>query len=219
MRTAKRFYKDVGVRNRADGFEVILDGLGIKTPLAFPLLLPTKALADAVAGEWSRQKKVIIPAAMPLTQLANTVVDRVRLGREDFCARLADFGKSDLICHRAEGPEDLVRRQEREWTPLLDWAAERYGAHLETGRGVMPVEQSVQATKSLSDAVRSLGDWILAPTGAVASATGSLILALALTEGRISPDEVFSKALLDELWQAERWGEDSEAAKRRADIA
>ncbi len=219
MRTLKRFYKNSGVRPAGGGYEVLLDGRGVKTPMAGSLILPTQALAEAVAAEWAAQGEIVSPAAMPLTQLANTVLDRIRSARETYCASLAAFAQSDLICHRAEVPAELVRRQDRLWSPLVDWAAERYGARLSIGHGVMPLGQSAEALVALEGAVRALDDWQMAAAGAVAAASGSLVLALALIEGRVDGETACQIALLDEIWQTERWGEDKEEIARQKGIA
>jgi chaperone required for assembly of F1-ATPase len=237
MRTLKRFYTGVSVRPHRKGFEIALvtplgvhahvtplgvhahDGRPVRTPLGMALVLPTEALAAAVAAEWEAQKAEIVPTAMPLTQIANTALDRVGPDRGSFRASVAAFGRSDLLCQRAEVPADLVRRQEDQWGPLLGWAAARFGARLAVGAGVMPVVQPGEAIAALETALAGLDDWTLAALGVVAWASGSLVLALAVVEGRIGGEEAFALAALDEVWQNERWGEDMEAVARRDAIA
>ena len=219
MRTLKRFYTGVNVRPHREGFEITLDGRPVRTPRGHPLALPTEALAAAVAAEWEAQKAEIVPAAMPLTQIANTALDRVSPNRESFRASVAAFGRSDLLCQRAEAPADLVRRQEDQWDPLLGWAAERYGARLAVGAGVMPIAQPIEAVAALETALAGLDDWTLAAAGVATAASESLVLALAVVEDRIGGEEAFALAVLDEVWQNERWGEDREAAARRNAIA
>ncbi len=219
MRTFRRFYTGVNVRPHREGFEIALDGRPVRTPLAIPFVLPTEALAAAVAAEWEAQQAEIIPAAMPLTQIANTALDRVGLGRDSYRATVAAYGRNDLLCQRAETPADLVRRQEERWDPLLEWAAERFGARLAVGAGVMPVAQPIEAVAALEAAVAGLDDWILAAAGVAAAASGSLVLALAVTEGRIGGEEACALSVLDEVWQNEQWGEDREAVARRDAVA
>lgn len=219
MRTLKRFYKDVAVRPAEEGHAIALDGRGVKTPLNVALILPTRALADAVAAEWALQGETLSLAAMPLTQLANTVLDRVRPAQESFRAVVAAFGRGDLVCYRAEAPAELVRRQEELWTPLMDWAAERYGAKLKVGQGIMPIAQPPEALAALERAVGELDDWTLAAAGAAAAAGGSLVLSLALMEGRVDGAQASRIVLLDEIWQAERWGQDREESARQDSIA
>lgn len=219
MRTTKRFYKDVGLSPAEEGYAIVLDGRAVKTPLSAALILPTRVLADAIAAEWASQEDIIIPPAMPLTQLANTVLDRVRPARESFRAAVVAFGRDDLVCYRAESPAELVRRQDELWTPLMDWAAERYGAKLNVGQGVMPLAQPPEALAALERAVGDLDDWTLGAAGAAAAAGGSLIVALALGAGRIDGAQASRIVLLDEIWQAERWGKDKEESARQDGIA
>ena len=215
MRTRKRFYGGATVRPAQKGFEIALDGKRVRTPVGVPLVVPSEALAAAIAAEWEAQKIDIVPTSMPLTQIANTAIDRVRPNRKAIRASTAALGRSDLLCQRAEAPAALVQRQEEHWGPLLGWAAKRLGARLVLGRGVMPVAQPADAIAALEAAVNALDDWNLAVAGVVAATSGSLVLALAVVKGRIGGEEAFTLAVLDEVWQNERWGEDREAAARR----
>ena len=219
MRTLKRFYTGVSIRPKPAGFEIALDGRPMRTPLGLALVLPTEALAAAVAAEWEAQKAEIVPAAMPLTQIASTALDRVSPNREYFRAAVAAYGRSDLLCQRAAAPADLVRRQEDQWGPLLGWAAARFGARLAVGAGVMPIAQPIEAVVALEAALAGLDDWTLAAAGVATAASESLVLALAVVDGRIGGEEAFALAVLDEVWQNERWGEDREAVARRNAIA
>ena len=228
LRTLKRFYTGVSVRPHREGYEIALvtplgvhahDARPVRTPLGLALVLPVEALAAAVAAEWEAQQTEIVPARMPLTQIANTALDRVGPNRESFRAGIAAFGRNDLLCQRAEAPADLVRRQQEQWDPLLGWAAERYGARLAVGAGVMPIAQPMDAIAALETALAGLDDWTLAALGVAAAASESLVLALAVIEGRIGAEKAFALAVLDEVWQNERWGEDREAAARRGAIA
>ena len=215
MRTLKRFYSGVSVRPVREGFEIALDSRPARTPLGRPFILPTKPLAAAVAGEWQSQQGDIVPAAMPLTGIANTAIDRARADRDSFCSSVAAYGRNDLLCQRAEAPEELVRRQAMLWDPWLAWAAERHGARLAIGKGVMPIAQSDEAIAALDAAVAELDAWALAATGVAVQASGSLVLALAIVDGRIGGEDAFALAVLDEVWQNERWGTDREAIVRR----
>lgn len=215
----KRFYSGASPRSLREGFEIALDGRPVRTPLGRPLVLPTEALATAVAEEWQSQKGEVDPAAMPMTGIANTAIDRAQADRGSFCSFIASYGRADLLCHRAEAPTELVRRQNEKWDPLLSWAAERYGARLAVGTGVMPIAQPGDAVAALDSAVAELDTWALAALGLAVSASGSLVLSLALVDGRIGGEEAFALALLDETWQNERWGADPEAVARRDAIA
>lgn len=214
---AKRFYKHAGAAPGEDGVFVELDGRPVKTPLGNVLLLPTARLAEAVAAEWEAQKDDVLPATMPLTQLAVTALDRMMANRDEVVTALAAYGGSDLLCYRAESPDDLVRRQAAAWQPLLDWVNDAYGVSLTVTTGILPVDQPRAALAALREAVAKLDDFQLAVLGLVVPLSGSLVLGLALLAGRLDAVGVSAAAFVDEIYQAERWGEDAEAlAKRRA---
>jgi chaperone required for assembly of F1-ATPase len=215
----KRFYKAVEVA----GGEIRLDGRPIKTLGRKPLLLPSDRLAQAVAGEWHSQDERIDPRTMPLTGLANAAIDRVAPDKHAFAAGLARYGESDLLCYRAEGPAGLVERQRALWDPLLGWARRRYDVDFELVQGVMHRPQPQATIDRLAHEVHARAVFELAGLSPLVTISGSLVIALALGEGGVDVDQAWAAAALDDQWQAERWGEDSEAAQaleaRRRDFA
>ncbi len=214
----KRFYKDVSVEKTPAGFRVLLDGKPVKTPGRHDLLLPTRALADAIAGEWRVQGEKIKPAAMPLLRLANTALDGVAKSRGEVIAAILRFGEHDLICYRAEEPK-LAARQREAWDPMLDWAASRYDARLQTGAGVGHIAQPPETLARLRDAIAAFDDFALAALHVLVSITGSLVLGLAVAEGTLDSARAFALSHMDEDYQAERWGRDDEAVARAAALA
>lgn len=214
----KRFWKEVTV----DQGQVALDGKPVRTPGRAALALPTAALAHAVADEWRSVGETIDPRAMPLTGLANASIDRIAADPALFAARLAAYGESDLLYYRADGPEPLVARQGEAWDPLLDWARGRYDVHFETAIGVMHRAQPAATVARLAEAVGALDAFRLAGLSPVVTVSGSLIGALALLEGAVDAETLWQAAHVDELWQAEQWGEDALAVQarnaRRADF-
>lgn len=207
----KRFYKEVTVSS--EPFHILLDGLEVKTPLRVALTLPSKALADAVVEEWRSQGEEIAPQAMLLTKLANTAIDRVAAMRETVIDQIMAFA-NDTLCYRAASPAGLVARQAAEFDPLLDWAAARFGARFETHTGITYFAQPEAALAALKTAVSAYDDFTLAGLHSAGSILTSLVLALALTDGRLSAGEAFALSQLDERYQAEQWGVDQEAITR-----
>ena len=212
----KRFYKEVTVAPAADGFDIRLDGRPVRTPAKAAMILPGAALADAVAAEWREQGEDIRPATMPLTALVSTTLDLTRNQREAVVAQLAAYAGTDLVCYRVAHPAELAAREARVWQPLLDWAALRYDAVLKVVTGIMPESQPEGACRALAAAVAAHDDWRLTALQVTVSACGSLVIGLALVEGRIDAAAAFEASQLHESFQIERWGEDPEAAKRRA---
>ncbi|MBO6561756.1 MAG: ATPase [Nisaea sp.] len=215
----KRFYKTASVGSSDGGYQVLLDGRPIRTPAKAQMLLPVETLAAAIASEWEAQGEKVEPGSMPFMSLAATGIDRVTTQREAVIDQIAAYGGSDLVCYRADAPADLAERQMASWQPLLDWAEGRFDARLTVTAGIMPAEQPEAALKALRLAVAAYDDLVLSGLYQLTTGLGSLIIALAVVEGRIDAGKGVELALLDELFQAERWGEDSEAAERRETLA
>ena len=209
----KRFWKEVAV---TPDLGLALDARPVRTPGRAPLILPTGALAGAVATEWRAVGDTVEPAAMPLTGLANAAIDRVAPDPGTFAAGLARYGESDLLYYRAETPVELVARQQAAWDPILGWARNRYDVHFVIATGILFCAQPAATVARLGEAVAAHDAFALAALSPLVTLTGSLILALAMAEGAITPDEAWSVAHVDEDWQAEHWGQDQLAADRRA---
>lgn len=202
----------------ADGFAVALDNKSVLTPAKAPLVLPTAALAAAIAAEWAEQGDRIKPQTMPMMALACTAIDRVGPNRGQVVEDIAAYGGTDLVCYRADGPADLVQRQARVWQPLVDWAALVLDAPLTVTAGIAPLGQPAAALRALTAAVAGFDDFGLAALSFATSAAGSLVIALALAQERLDGAAAFDAAELDESYQIEKWGEDAEAAERRRAI-
>jgi chaperone required for assembly of F1-ATPase len=216
----KRFYKETAVDLGDGGHRVLLDGKPMRTPAKAVLVVPTRALAEAIAGEWAGvpEKADINVTHLPLTRLAATGHDRVTTQRTRVIEDTAKYAGSDMLCYRASEPETLVKRQQETWQPLLDWAAGRYGARLTIVEGLGFVDQPEEAVKKLHDAVGAHSDLGLSALYNLTHISGSLVVALAVAEGHLSAAAAFAAAQLDELYQIERWGEDPIATKRHEGI-
>jgi chaperone required for assembly of F1-ATPase len=215
----KRFFKDVSVGAAAGGFAILLDGKPIKTPGRNMLVLPTENLAAAIAREWQVQGEEIIATSMPLLRLANTVVDGVATNRASVIDAILRFGENDLLCYRAHQPPELAARQREGWDPLLDWVRQRHGAHMRVADGLTHVDQTPDALLALRQALEEFGPFTLGALHVIASITGSAVLTLAVAQGFITGENAFALSRIDEVYQAEKWGEDAGAAKRTTALA
>ncbi len=215
----KRFYKQVAVSAADDGFHILLDGRRVKTPAGNSLTLPTRALADSIAKEWADQGEKIDPISMPHLKTANAVIDGIALNREQVIHAILRFGDNDALCYRAHEPPELARRQRESWDPMLQWAERRLGASLATGTGLTHVDQPPEAIAALRQAVAAHDDFALAALHVLASVTGSLVLALAVSQGEASAAHAFRLSRIDEDYQIEKWGQDAEAETRACNLA
>jgi chaperone required for assembly of F1-ATPase len=215
----RRLYQRADILPAVGGYGLALDGKPVKTSAKRDLTVPTAALAGAIAAEWNAQASDIRPAEMALTQIANTAIDRVGPQRALIVRQIAEYAGTDLVCYRATRPPELSARQQAVWQPLVDWAVPRYDAPLEITAGVIPIAQPAASLQALAAAVGEHDDFTLAAVMVATTACGSLVIALALAEGRIDADEAFAASQLDESFQIEAWGEDPEQTERRRALA
>jgi chaperone required for assembly of F1-ATPase len=207
----KRFWKDVAVVEQDGGWAIELDARPVRTPARASLILPTESLANGVAEEWRSVGEEIDPRAMPLTGLSNAAIDRVAPERQAYSGGLARYAEADLACYRSEWPPELVERQEAGWDKLLSWARRRFDVDFATTSGLMHIPQPPATVEQLGHAVAALDSFQLAGLSPLVTIGGSLIAGLAVLEKSISAEEAWQAVSLDERWQIEQWGADSEA--------
>jgi len=208
----KRFYQRAHVHEEG---AVFLDGKSVRTPARRTLAAPTQALAEHLAAEWNAQIDVIDPARMPLTRLANAVIDAVSDAPQPVAEEIARYLASDLLFYRAEAPGGLVERQSRGWDPVVNWAREAFGVRFLIAQGVMHVTQPREAVATVQAAIPT-DPWELGAMSSVTMLTGSALLAMALARGALDPEAAWAAAHVDEDWQMSQWGRDELALERRA---
>jgi chaperone required for assembly of F1-ATPase len=212
----KRFYKSAEAAKLGDGFTVLLDGRPVRTPAKTQLIVPWEALALALAAEWNAQAEIIDPSKMPLTRLVNSALDGVAREADAVRAEIVKYAGSDLICYRADAPERLVARQSAAWDPVLAWSREKLGADFAQAQGIIFVDQPRESLAAIGETLDGIDIFRLAALSAVTTLTGSALLAIALLHGRLSTEEAWAAAHVDEDWNVELWGTDDEARDRRA---
>jgi chaperone required for assembly of F1-ATPase len=212
----KRFYKEAKIVAAGDAFGVQLDGKPLLTPGKRELRVPGRALAEAIAAEWQGQGITVKPIDLPLTRLVSTALDRVEPRRAEVVAEIAKYATTDLLCYRADEPRELIERQAQIWQPLLDWAEARFAAPLAVTQGILPVAQDPATLTAVERAIAAHDSLLLVALHVATTACGSVVLGLALLAERLSTEEAFAAAALDESFQIERWGEDAEQTQRRA---
>ena len=207
----KRFWTEVSIEPVDGGWAIRLDGRPVRTPARAELAVPTRALAEAIADEWRSVDGAIDPRAMPLTGLSNAAIDRVAPDRRAFAGGLARYAEADLACYRADWPPDLVERQTNAWESLLGWARHRFDVDFSATSGLMHVPQPQATVERLAYEVGALDPFRLAGLSPLVTIGGSLVAALAVLEKAITPAEAWDSVGIDEHWQLEQWGSDSEA--------
>lgn len=209
----KRFWTDAAIEEAAGGWRILLDGKTIRTPARAELIVPSKALAQAIAVEWRAVDGEIDPRAMPMTGLANAAIDRIAPDRAAFAANLAKYAEADLACYRAKSPQALADRQAAAWDALLGWARRRFDVDFQVTTGITHVEQPAATVEQLDHEVAALDDFRLAGLSPMVTAGGSLVAALAVLNGAWDAAKAWDAVSIDDAWQRERWGPDAEAEK------
>jgi chaperone required for assembly of F1-ATPase len=211
----KRFYKAAGVSDNAP-WQILLDGRAVKTPAKRALALPTRNAAEAVASEWAAQVGVIHPASMPLTRFSNTAIDAVSQSLDEVAADIVAYAGRDLLCYRAATPPDLVAQQAEAWDPVVTWVRETFGEQFTVVTGVMPVDQPESALRAIAGALQPHDSFRLTALHVMTTLTGSALLTLATAKAFLSAEQAWTAAHVDEDYQIALWGQDEEAAHRRA---
>ena len=213
---SSRFWDFAQAAEIGDGFTVHLDGRPVRTPAKAPVILPTAEMAEAVAEEWNAQGQEIDPNGMPVTKSVNSAIDNVSGRVSEVAGMLAAYADTDLTCYRAAGPEGLVIRQRSAWDPLLGWVHERFGVRLVPVEGVIHHPQPLRTLKVLRGPLDVMTQFELTAMHDLVSISGSLVIGLAVSEGLETPESLWTCSRIDEDWQAEQWGEDTEAAQDAA---
>jgi chaperone required for assembly of F1-ATPase len=211
---ARRFYKQASVTETPDGFGVALDERTLRTPGGRVFLAPTRALAQLCADEWAAQGEHIVPATMPVSQLAFAALDWTSQKRGELIEYAASFGATDLCCHRAETPEELAARQSQAWDGLVAWGRDELNVALTVVPGVIAAPAHEDTLATLRKHAAALDDFRLTALAQAAGLAGSTLIAFALLRRRLTAQQAFEAAALDNLWSLEKWGEDAEARSR-----
>lgn len=213
----RRFWKEAAVSEEEEGFGVRLDTRPLMTPARRPLVVPTLPLAEAVAREWRTVEAEVRPETMPFTRTVNTSIDGVAADPGGVVEMIAEYGGTDLLCYRAEGPDALRNRQFAAWDPLLAWSAETLDAPLVAVMGVMYAPQPAASLAALRRAVAAENPFRLTGLAELVTLSGSLVIGLAVARGVLEPDAAWKISRIDETWQEEQWGIDAEAAALAAE--
>lgn len=203
----KRFYQNVSMKPVQGGYGVFLDGRPIKTPSKMEFVVPNASLCELVCAEWEEQEEKIKPDTMPLTQLVHTKIEKVSHERGVMEEQVLKYIHSDLLCYRADTPEELVERQNRIWQPHLDWFAQIYGYAFKVTDGLAALRQDEALCDTIRADVAALDDERFTLLQMITPAAGSIVLALAFVKGAASADDIMACAFLEEDYKFDLYNE------------
>lgn len=212
----KRFWSDVSVGSVEGGFAVFLDDKPLRTPAKAHFVVPTASLSQAVADEWSQLDDQIDPTRLPFTKLSNAAIDNMAEKAGSVVEALAEYAETDLLCYRADSPEGLVMRQTAAWDPILDWIRDTYGLVMVQTTGILPVEQPKVAIDCFLNWLGDMDDFRLMAVHDLIMLSGSIIIARAVVEDHLTSEQGWEASIVDDIWQADAWGEDEEALALRS---
>lgn len=175
------------------------------TPRGRPVKAPTKRLADVIAGADDPRQ-----VALGITMRAIDFGEEERLAVVESLAQMLSV---DLLLYWVEEPDELVWLQSETWGPIVEWAARLLGADLRPVVALRPALAT--AEKEARAYLRRLDRFQLAAMEAAAMHLDSLLLGIALKEGRIAVFEAWEMSILEARWQEVKWGEDVEAMEAR----
>jgi chaperone required for assembly of F1-ATPase len=213
----RRFYSEVTLGEAPGGWQVLLDGRGVKTVGGAAQVAPTQGLGEALAAEWRRQGEKIDPASLPLRDLADYAINRVAADPQAAATGLVAYAETDTLCYRADPDEPLHAHQQAVWEPLLAAFEAAHGIALVRVSGVLHRPQPAPALAVLHARLLTLDPFVLAGVEAMTTLAASLVTALAAldADGEDAPRALWQAACLEEEWQADLWGRDEEAEQRR----
>ena len=211
----QRFFKDAQTAEIGNFFQVELDGEPLVTPEKRLLRLSTRKLADAVCVEWREQGEKIDAKRLKITKLANTAIDKVGPKLNELVSEIHTYLNTDLLCYRVNTPKDLAIKQNERWSIPVNWLRSKYDIDLAVTQALQPIEQSVATLTKFKALIACYDVFQFSGLLSITSLTGSIILAISLTEGFLDADQVYELAFLDEIYQESRWGTDHEATSRR----
>ena len=211
----KRFWKTAEPVAVEGGWQVSLDGRPLKTQGKRAQVVPSRDLADLLAGEWSAQGEDVDPLLFPHRDMADYSIDMIASGEDDIVAKLLGFMETDTLCYRADPEEPLYRRQLHVWEPLVTAFEARHGVKVERASGILHRPQLAGTLAALKDRLETLDPLVIAPLFSLTSLSASLIVGLAALEDGADPETLWNAANLEEDWQIELWGADEEAMALR----
>lgn len=211
----RRFYKEAGVGAVGDGFSVTLDGKTPRTPGRKPVIVPHRAIAEAMAAEWAMQGEMIDPEHMPVVRLINSAVEAGDERVPALRAELVKYAANDLLLYRADSPQSLVDEQEKHWDAALVKLARYFGIGFQPTVGILHQPQPKPTLDRLTVAVAAIGLIESVAMVSLVGITGSGLLVIAHRENLLNAEEVWSAAHVDEYHNMRLWGAVEEATTRR----
>ena len=216
----KKFWKIVQVKKKLkNSFEILLDKRILKTPMQKDLIFSNYKIAKETALEWDIDEKEINTENMVFYGLISTAIDKISNDKVSYIENVLGFINTDLICYRADGPNELVDLQNNSWNPIISFIKKYIDVELKFFIGVMPSKQSLDIFNRLKTLINSFSDIEISALHRMTNLTGSIFISICILKGDVLKNEAFELSFLDELYQAKNWGIEEESLDKRDKIA
>ena len=215
----RKFWKMVKVKKKSsNSYEILLDENVLKTPMKKKITIQNSKIAEEIYKEWNQDKNILDTDAMIFYGIISTSIDKISNNRILYVNEILNFIDTDLICYRAEEPNDLVQWQSKNWDPILLKVEKYINNKIDVFKGIMPLKQNKGIKFKITKFLTKFSDLESIALHKITNITGSVFLSLCILNNDIIKEKVFQLAHLDELWQAENWGYEEEASKNREKI-
>ncbi len=211
----KKFWKTVSTNETGNGWQVVLDGRGIKTQRGDQQIVPTRKAAELLAEEWRMQGEKIDPKSFIFRDLADFAIDVVRPDIGATVDKVLQYAATDTLCYRADPDQPQFAKQEQLWEPLVTACERRHAIELERITGIMHRPPKEESLAALRERLQGEDAFTLAALMTLASLAASIVIPLAVLDEDEDWSRLFAAANAEEDWQAELWGWDAEAERTR----
>ena len=216
----KKFWKIVQVKKKLkNSFEILLDKRILKTPMQKDLIFSNYKIAKETALEWDIDEKEINTENMVFYGLISTAIDKISNDKVSYIDNVLGFINTDLICYRADKPNELIDLQNSSWNPIISFIKKYIDVELKFFIGVMPSKQSLEIFNRLKTLINSFSDIEISALHRMTNLTGSIFISICILKGDVLKNEAFELSFLDELYQAKNWGVEQESLDKRDKIA
>jgi chaperone required for assembly of F1-ATPase len=214
---ARKSWKKVTLNKEENLGIIFLDDKELKSPRGNKLSLPY-SLSKKVFNEWNEVQEEIKPSLMPFYSYSVTAVDRIMNQKNDVFETLRNILSMDMILYRSGNNSDLSKLQEKEWQPLVKWLDVKFNCKLTINYELKPLKQKESELLKCTNLIKELDHFSLSGFSHLVSISGSFILGLSFYFKKISSKKLYELALIEELFQSNKWGSDDFANERRANI-
>ena len=215
----KKFWKKIEIRQSSSKkFHLLLDNKKLTTPMKKELVLPSEILVNEVLREWDQNSDNINKDDLVFYGVLSTAIDKVNLEKDAYVNDIIDFIDTDLICYRAESPNDLIALQNKSWNPILLLIEKYIDVKIKVFKGIMPSNQDQKVHTEIKKLISNLSDVQISVLHRITNLIGSIFLSLCILKKDLLKEDAFECSFLDELWQAKNWGHEEDASIKRNKI-